>query len=274
MRLPERDGLPCRDPGFDDRPLLRPMYALLLASAVIPSALLLALFYLRDAFPEPPRVVFTTFALGVIAVAPIWGYIELHHHFFQPIEFDPHLHGLYRAFTLAALPEELCKFAILMLYVRPHSSFDEPMDGLVYGAAASLGFATLENMIYVDVGGWTTVIARATTAVPLHAMLGAIMGDYIAQSRFSPEKRTSLLIRALAYPLILHGMYNAPLLVLEANPEAVPAMDTQIYIAFVYMVLGSLTIQVIWVNYRLRRLQREQAEVVASLKVTEGPGGG
>ncbi|PRQ00449.1 PrsW family intramembrane metalloprotease [Enhygromyxa salina] len=247
------------------------MYALLLASAVIPSALLLALFYFRDAFPEPPRVVLTTFVLGVVAVAPILGYIELHHHLFQAIEFGPHLHGLYRAFTLAAVPEELCKFAILMLYVRPHSAFDEPMDGLVYGASASLGFATLENLIYVDVGGWTTAIARATTAVPLHAMLGAIMGDYIARSRFAPEQRTSLLVRALVYPLILHGMYNAPLLVLEATPEAVPAMETQVYIAFVYMILGSITIQVIWVNYRLRKLQREQAEVVASLEVTDGP---
>jgi RsiW-degrading membrane proteinase PrsW (M82 family) len=248
------------------------MYALLLASAVLPSAALLALFYFRDAFPEPPKVVFTTFALGVFAVAPIWGYIELHRYLFGVLELEPYIKGLYRAFTLAALPEELCKFAILMIYVRPNSAFDEPMDGLVYGAAASLGFATLENLIYVDAGGWTTAIARATTAVPLHAMLGAIMGDYIAQSRFHPERKTSLLVRALAYPLILHGMYNAPLLVLESNPEAVSDMEVQAFIAFVYMILGSMTIQVVWINYRLRKVQNEQREWIEAGGRAPGPG--
>ena len=242
------------------------MYALLLGSAVVPSAALLGLFYFRDSFPEPPRVVFTTFLLGVLAVAPIWAYIQLHYYTFGEITFEPYFKGLYRAFTLAALPEEVCKYAILMFYVRKHSAFDEPMDGLVYGAAASLGFATLENMIYVDAGGWTTAITRATTAVPLHAMLGAIMGDYIARAKFDPKHSRSLLLRALAYPLILHGMYNAPLLVLQASPDAVSQMEVQVFIAFVYMILGSLIIQVAYINYRLRRIQREQAETRAQVQ--------
>lgn len=233
------------------------MYALLLASAVVPSALLLAFFYFRDSCPEPPRVVFTTFMLGVLALAPIWGYIQLHHYAFGELEFAPYLKGLYRAFTLAALPEEACKYAILMFYVRKHSAFDEPMDGLVYGSAASLGFATLENMLYVDAGGWTTAIARATTAVPLHAMLGAIMGDYIARAKFEPARRTSLHLRAFVYPLILHGMYNAPLLVMESHPDQVSAMEVRVFVAFVYMILGSLAVQVAWLNHRLRRIQLE-----------------
>jgi protease PrsW len=236
------------------------MYALLLGSAVIPSAMLLGFFYFRDGYPEPPRVVFMTFLLGVLAVAPIWGYIQLHYYAFGELTFEPYLKGLYRAFTLAALPEEICKYAILMFFVRRHSAFDEPMDGLVYGSAASLGFATLENMIYVDAGGWATAITRATTAVPLHAMLGAIMGDYIARAKFDPTRRRSLLIRAFVYPLILHGMYNAPLLVLSADPHVVSAIEVQVFIAFVYMILGSLVIQVAYLNYRLRRLQRDQAE--------------
>jgi len=240
------------------------MYALMLLSAVVPSALLLGLFYFRDNFPEPPRTLFTTFFLGVLAVAPIWGYIQLHHWYLGELTLEPYIKGLYRAFTLAALPEELCKFAILMWFVRKHSDFDEPMDGLVYGSAASLGFATLENLIYVDVGGWNTAIARATTAVPLHAMLGALMGDYIARSKFEPQRQVSLLVRALLYPLILHGMYNAPLLLMEADPEAVSDMEVQVYIAFVYMILGSLIIQVVWVNYCLRRAQATQRQTKAN----------
>jgi RsiW-degrading membrane proteinase PrsW (M82 family) len=231
------------------------MHALLLVSAVVPSLILLAFFYFRDSFPEPPRVVLATFLLGVIAVAPIWGYIEFHHYLFGEIGFEPRPKALYRAFVLAALPEELCKFAILMLYVRRHSAFDEPMDGLVYGAAASLGFATLENLIYVESGGWTTAIARATTAVPLHATLGVVMGSYIAKAHFRPDRHLSLWLRALLYALIFHGVYNTPLLLLSANPEQVSPIETQLLIAFVYLVLGMLIFQALWLNHRMRVIQ-------------------
>ena len=242
------------------------MYLLMLGSAVLPSAILLGLFYVRDKFPEPFAIVFKTFLLGVLAVGPIWGYIELHYYLFGDLSLDPYLKGLYRAFTLAALPEELCKYAIFMIYVRRQSAFDEPMDGLVYGAAASLGFATLENMIYVDAGGWAVALTRATTAVPLHAMLGAIMGDYIAHAKFDHGRKFVFYAKGFLYPLILHGMYNAPLLVMESHPNYLTEMEIQLYIAFVYMILISMIIQVVWVNYRLRQLQQQQAARLAELE--------
>jgi protease PrsW len=231
------------------------MDALLIASAIVPSALLLALFYFRDSFPEPPRVVLTTFVLGVLAVAPIWGFIELHTQLFGELDLDPYHQSLYRAYILAALPEEALKFAILMLFVRRHAAFDEPMDGLVYGAAASLGFATLENIMYVDAGGWATAITRATTAVPLHAALGALMGDYIAQAKFEPQRRKSMLLRAFVYPLLIHGMYNTPLLIIQTNVGQLSPLDVRLYVGFVYLLLGSLIAQVVWLNHRLRRVQ-------------------
>ena len=65
-----------------------------------------------------------------------------------------------------------------MLQKISTKEFDELMDGIVYGAVASLGFATLENIMYCIDGGLSVVAIRALTAVPAHASFGAIMGYY------------------------------------------------------------------------------------------------
>jgi RsiW-degrading membrane proteinase PrsW (M82 family) len=89
------------------------------------------------------------------------------------------------AFLSAAVPEEFFKWLIVVLYCARHKEFDEPMDGLVYGAVASLGFATFENVVYVWVSevstqaGLQVALARGLTAVPMHASLGAIMGYFV-----------------------------------------------------------------------------------------------
>ena len=84
------------------------------------------------------------------------------------------------------IPEETFKYLVLTRYSARHRAFDEPMDGIVYGAVASLGFAALENLLYVGSGDLGTAVARAATAVPGHAFTGAIMGYYVGQARFGP----------------------------------------------------------------------------------------
>ena len=151
-------------------------------SAIVPSLLLIWYFHSRDVYPEPPRVIWATFGLGVLTVIPIL-MVAL------PVakllgEFEnPYVHGLNEAFFTAAIPEELFKFLVVALYCARHKEFDEPMDGIVYGAVASLGFATFENVLYVAQGGAGVAILRALSAVPGHACMGAIMG-YFAGLRY------------------------------------------------------------------------------------------
>lgn len=180
-------------------------------STVLPSLLLLAYFRGRDVYPEPARVVWTTFGLGVLSVIPVLA-------FALPLSAllgdlaDPFARAAYEAFILAALPEETCKILVLVLYARRHSAFDEPMDGVVYGVAASLGFATMENVLYVAQGGLGVAILRALTSIPGHATFGAIMGYYLGQAAFDPRRARGAMIAAFAWPLCLHGLYDFPLL--------------------------------------------------------------
>ena len=97
---------------------------------------------------------------------------------------NPLMIGFVNAFFGASIPEESFKYLVLTRYAMRRSSFDEPMDGLVYGVAASLGFATFENILYVSGGGLGVAVLRALTAVPLHATLARSWAT-------TPRSRTS-----------------------------------------------------------------------------------
>ncbi len=186
-------------------------------SAVTPSLLLLLYFHRRDVYREPPRVVWTTFGLGAAITVPAIA-LAVPGDLLANRLTDPALHGLVSAFLAAAIPEELLKFWVLCRYAARHPAFDEPMDGVVYGVAASLGFATLENLLYVADGGMPVALTRALTAVPAHAAFGAVMGGLLFRARGAPNRRAAT-AWALGIPILLHGLYDFPLLTVARADE-------------------------------------------------------
>jgi RsiW-degrading membrane proteinase PrsW (M82 family) len=125
---------------------------------------------------------------------------------------NPFLNGIYESFFVAAIPEEIAKFLVIFFYCSRHPSFDEKMDGLVYGATASLGFAALENIFYVSSYGYSAAITRAFTSVPCHAIFGMLIGYYIAEWKFGEKRAKYLIFKGLLIAIILHGLYDTPLL--------------------------------------------------------------
>lgn len=233
-------------------------------SAVTPSFLLIWYFKSRDVYPEPLSVIWGTFCWGIAAVIPVVG-IGL---FIQELLVglrlsSPFMDSFGKAFFVAALTEETFKFLVLYLYCARKKEFDEPMDGIVYGVSASLGFATLENILYVSDGGFSTALLRALTAVPGHAMLGAIMGYYFGQAFFNPAMRKKFMFRALAVPILLHGLYDFPLMVMESvNQAKIPAGDG-FYLFFTIMALAVLIYEwtlALKMTRKLRRLQLDGQE--------------
>lgn len=187
------------------------------------------LFWKLDRFPEPPNVVWTTFVLGIaciFVIIPINSVLDL----IIPAGSNLWLAGGRRAFFQAAIPEELGKFAVLFFYCARHAHFDEPMDGLVYGAAASLGFAAFENVLYVLDGGMAVAIARALTAVPGHCLFGAIMGYFIALYVHSNPRRPVYLVLSLVVPILLHGAYDWPLMVPDSGVSGLFAITLVVVI--------------------------------------------
>ncbi len=221
---------------------------------VTPSLLLLWYFHSRDAYPEPAAVVWWTFALGVLSAIPVLMFALPMGAFLEGIR-DPFLSGLYEAFVLASIPEEVCKFAVILWYARRHSAFDEPMDGLVYGVAASLGFATLENVLYVAQGGLGVAMLRAVTSIPAHATFGAIMGYYVGQAHFSRGRSRALLLKALFIPLLLHGLYDTPLMIAGAVEGETEGQIAAALLTLVPVVLGISVIAALKMSKGLRARQ-------------------
>jgi RsiW-degrading membrane proteinase PrsW (M82 family) len=126
--------------------------------------------------------------------------------------FDDHFSGLlkitYTAFILAALVEESCKYLAFYLLIWRSKNFNEKFDGITYSVFISLGFAGIENVLYVFEYGYSVGLIRAFTAVPAHALFGIVMGYHFGLAKFFPYERNSQLLKALLVPVLLHGIYN------------------------------------------------------------------
>jgi protease PrsW len=151
-----------------------------------------------DKFPEPTELVIKTFFVGVLLCLPAG---ELNYLLIPSDEYS----------FMAGFTEESLKFLALYFYIKPKKSFNEPMDAIVYGTIASLGFATLENLSYVysgspDVDSLTIAIMRAISAIPLHASCGIIMGYFFGLHAFLGSR--SSLIKSLIIPISIHATYN------------------------------------------------------------------
>jgi RsiW-degrading membrane proteinase PrsW (M82 family) len=109
---------------------------------------------------------------------------------------------------VAAFTEELFKFLVLFLLIWKRPEFNEKFDGIVYAVFVSLGFAGVENVLYVISSGVETGIVRAVTAVPAHAVFGITMGFYFGMAKFYVKEQSALKQKALLYPIILHGIYD------------------------------------------------------------------
>ncbi|PWR23703.1 PrsW family intramembrane metalloprotease [Zavarzinia compransoris] len=229
---------------------------IMIGAAVLPSLILLVYFIFGDRFPEPLGGILGTFFFGVLTVIPVLVFAAPLTEVLQPDLLAPIARAATEGFILAAIPEEAFKLAVLVAFARNLKAFDEPMDGLVYGVVASLGFATLENIAYVigSGDGWLSIaILRALTAVPAHATFGAIMGFYIARAHFEPARRRSMLFAAYLVPMVLHGLYDLGLLATSYSGD----------IAWIVLGLGTLIIAVVWALRLQRRLRREQQAMLA-----------
>ncbi len=178
-------------------------------AAIIPSLLLLFYFYKNDRHPEPVKELLMTFAWGVVGTIVVLFMARPALGLLYNIS-NPYLQGSLHALLLAAIPEETIKMFVIVGYSMKTAEFDEPMDGLVYGVTASLGFATLENILYVSQGGMYTALVRAFTAVPTHAALGVIMGYFLSRFYFGNDRRS--LAYAWGIPVLLHAAYDFPLM--------------------------------------------------------------
>lgn len=182
----------------------------ILSAGIAPGLALLSYFYLKDEYEsEPISMVLRAFVFGAILVFPIM-FIQYVLQTENVVQSD-----LVYAFFSTSLLEEFFKWFILFYTVYQHVVFDEPYDGIVYGAAVSLGFATAENIFYLVANGLEHAIGRALLPVSSHALFGVIMGYYLGKGKFNTEKQYKWIALSLFLPFLLHGIYDYILISFE-----------------------------------------------------------
>ncbi len=209
---------------------------LLIFVSVFPVVFILIYIYYRDKYEkEPLGLLIKAFLGGVlsaIATLLVMGPASL---FFPELE-GVSSNSLLMAFAGAAIPEEIFKFLFLYLIIWKNSNFNEYYDGIVYAVFVSLGFACLENILYVQQHGVGVGIMRGIISVPSHALDGVIMGYYFSLARFLPKRRTEYLFKSLFFAILAHGIFDYLLFYSSGIADIDPAMaglTTLVFIAFV-----------------------------------------
>jgi RsiW-degrading membrane proteinase PrsW (M82 family) len=190
-----------------------------LLSALIPAVVLLGYIYWRDRkSPEPVKQLLKATAWGVLAIPLTLAIVyPLQLIGVIPEEYTTIGGAIYDAFMSAAIPEELSKLLLLWLFLRKNPYFDERMDGIVYAVCVSLGFAGLENILYVVLNeDWASIaISRAIFAVPGHFCYGVMMGYFYSLAKFEPQHCIRYSALALIAPVVVHGVYDSLLFIMQ-----------------------------------------------------------
>ena len=193
---------------------------LILSAALLPAILLWIYIWKQDAQPEPTNRLVKAVLYGVGIGIPV-ALLEMA---IESVLFSGDPTTLFgttvQAFFVAALPEESFKLLALWLVLRKNPFFDEHFDGTVYAVCVGLGFAALENVLYVvgaEENWFSVAVTRALLAVPGHYAFAVLMGYYYSVYHFvDHSSRTAACI--LLVPVVAHGVYDALALSSTVNP--------------------------------------------------------
>lgn len=160
--------------------------------------------------PDPLALVIRTFLFGLLAALPIL--------FVESLIGGPRGPALasfqdilVTSFVVAGLVEETGKYLVVRLSLGDSPYLDEPLRGLVYSAAAALGFASIENVGYMLGLGVEVIAPRAILSTLGHVAFSALWGyglgaDRLARAESRPVRGFAIL--GLVASIAAHGLYD------------------------------------------------------------------
>jgi RsiW-degrading membrane proteinase PrsW (M82 family) len=242
-----------------------PEVAVFTLLSVVP-ALLLAVYvwYADVTTPEPLGLLAVTFVLGVLfagfaavintlvnaglgALGLTSGFVGF---VFQIITF----------FVVVGPIEETVKLLAVYFYAYRSSRFDAVVDGAVYGAVAGLGFATIENAIYISrplqgvsdplnlVATGSTIAAVRGLAGPGHVIYSAFAGYYLGLAKFNPERAGPLVLKGLTIAALIHAFYNSLSSVVPTVIATVTGLPSFVALVAFIVVFDGIFILILYVK--------------------------
>jgi len=209
---------------------------MVLVTGLLPVAVLLFYIYSHDKIEkEPPGLLIKLLFFGCLSCIPAVILETVWTNFLQGIGLNPYsvIYLLIENFLVVALAEEGSKRVLLKLGSWNNPAFNYVFDGVVYAVCVSLGFAGLENVLYISGFGMDVAVVRGLAAVPLHCICGVFMGHYyglektyVVRGMVNEAKNAKLM--GLLIPILIHGFYDF---------AASIGSDTFVYIWLVFVVV-------------------------------------
>jgi RsiW-degrading membrane proteinase PrsW (M82 family) len=240
-----------------------PFLAVFSAVSVVPALLLVWYIRRQDADPEPVGTLAVTFVLGGLLASFAALVNTAAGTVFRSV---PVVGSVLLFFLIVGPGEELVKWLAVRLYAFDRPEFDAVVDGAMYGAAAGLGFASIENVIYIGQNALTaiqnggpvlaatipTTVARSL-AGPGHVLYSAFAGYYLGLAKFNDDHYGPLVVKGLLIAALLHASYNTLTTLL---PQVLPGATLATF-AFILLWDGTLTVVLI---RKLRQYRRVAAD--------------
>jgi protease PrsW len=182
----------------------------------LPGLLWLAYWLIRRRFrPGAFGSLIRVFLWGCASTIPT---LFLEHFAGANVRQEMLLNAATASFLLIGPIEEAFKFGAVWAAVYRRPEFREPFDGIVYSSTAALGFASIENIIYIMEFGCEpgSLLSRALFATPAHILFSAMWGYSMGIARFRRDGELSVMLKGFAAAAGLHGVYN---FAVAANPK-------------------------------------------------------
>ena len=184
-------------------------------AALIPAAILFVRIYQLDHIEKEPRRLLGKLVLfGALAAVPAaLAQLLLTRAAGAALGRSTVWYLLLDNFVIVACSEELAKLLPVRLAAWDHPAFDYRFDAVVYSVSSALGFAAVENILYVLQSDLRTAVSRAILSVPGHFFFAVSMGLLLSRAKQAEccgqlRRRRVLALLALAVPTLLHGLWD------------------------------------------------------------------
>ena len=190
------------------------MILFLVAAALVPPLILLYIIYKMDKIErEPVNLLVSLFLRGAVGMFPILILELIGDRVVSIFSWSQLLYLFFAYFVIPGFIEEGVKYVVVIRRAWNDPNFNYTFDAVVYAVFASLGFAAVENIMYVVTSGFSTAVVRAIFSIPGHAMFGVVMGAGLAKAKRLEvqgeiQAAEAAKNRAWILAAILHGLYD------------------------------------------------------------------
>ena len=191
------------------------MTLLLFALAIIPSALLLIYIKKKNNYTsQPTSLIIKLVVLGMFACLPAYVFETVLDYAFLSILDNLAVYNFLSSFVTYGFIEEILKFLVLFYLTDKYNQYYRTVyDGIIYSVCVALGFAVLEDILYIFIyygGDLTVALLRAVT--PGHFCFSIFMGMFLSEAKkyenFDEYKHNKYRILSVLVPVLIHGMYD------------------------------------------------------------------